>query len=329
MLLLATQLENLVLLVQAVFSSGRLQIAHLSRNLPSPTKFHHKQKRILRFLANPRIQPPACFPYLLTMILRLNSPSRLISVVIDQTNLLPGYEALVASIPFRRRALPFAFTIFRPDEISGSQNQIENEFFALVTRLLRVRGLNPIILLDRGYADVKIIQLLKRLQVHFIIRVPRNVFVELPDYSGTLAQLMCPGRWAAIEYQYYVRESVNLTTFWGKDKQGNSELICLVSDLTPNLARQRYRLRMHIEEGFKDIKDALGFNYLRLKVAISERLERVLLVVMVATITAGYLYSEALVYAPQVTKHPEDLSFVRLVVFVYQFLWRYRASGFG
>jgi hypothetical protein len=86
-----------------------------------------------------------------------------------------------------------------------------------------------------------------RVSFHFTIRVPRNVFVELPDYSGTLAQLMCPGRWAAIEYQYYVRESVNLTTFWGKDKPGNAEPTCLVSDLTPDLAQQRYRCRMHIE----------------------------------------------------------------------------------
>lgn len=320
--LLPTQLTNLHLLICAIFGAARLQIAYLTRALPVQSGFHHKQKRLLRFLANSCLQPESFFIHLLDAILRIQPALYgLLTVVIDQTDLPMGYQCLVASVPYRRRSLPFAFVVFDDKKIKGSQNQIENQFFALVTNLLKLRSLRPVMLLDRGYADVKIMQLLRRLKAHYVIRIPRNVWLETRDYCGVAAGLNQVGNWLDVYYQKQQREEVNLTSFLGKGRDGQPELIFLVSDLVPERSRKRYRERMDIEEGFKDIKSPLGLNHLRLKVDIAVRIARMLVAVALTVISAAYLYDMAEQESTKVSKHAWQQSFVSLVTLVWRYVW--------
>ena len=327
--LLPTQLRNLTLVVCAMLCGDQMRIATLSRNLPLATSFHHRQKRLLRFLANQHVQPQTCFLPLLRMILALQPRYQLIPVVVDQTTLPLGYEAIFASIPYLGRALPFAFVIFQPNAIRGSQNQLECDFFAQVAGLLQWQKLCPVLLLDRGYSDVKLIRFLRQLQVHYVIRVEKNVYVRLPGYQGSLRGLLQTGVWTSIHYHKKQPELVNLAAFWGKDRWGNQEMIYLVTDLGPELARERYRLRMRIEEGFKDLKHGLGFKYLRLKLDPEVRLGRLALGAMVTIIMAGWLYAWAVRDARQVTKRVRDQSFVQLVVAACRYVWYLRAAEFG
>ena len=327
--LLATQLQNLLLLTIASLRSGSMQIAQLTRHLLLKTAFHHRQKRLLRFIANPRIQVLPLFDQLLTMILTLKPYYRQIPVIIDQTDLPEDYQGLFASIPYQGRALSFAFSIFHYDSIQGSLNRIENAFFAFVASLLKFHGLKPILLLDRGYADVKIIRYLKQLRVHYVIRARKTTHIGLPDYEGALAGLKQVGKWYSVFYQKREKEIINLVTVWGKDRSGKDELIYLVSDIDPSEALNVYRLRMRVEEGFKDIKNAVGLKYLCLKVNVEERLARLVFVAILVAVIAGYLYPVAMKYYSRVAKYSTDLSFVQLVVYVFQLVWYAYNFGFG
>jgi hypothetical protein len=74
--------------------------------------------------------------------------------------------------------------------MSASQNAVEREFFSLVNGLLRLHGLVPIFVLDRGCADAELIRYFKHdLRAHFVIRGPGNVYVQLPGYAGRLSRL--------------------------------------------------------------------------------------------------------------------------------------------
>jgi len=298
-----------------------MQIAQLTRNLKLKTNFHQRQKRLLRFIANPRIQIQPLFDPLLTMILSLKYYYRQIPVIIDQTDLPADYQGLFASIPYQGRALAFAYSIFHYDGIKESQNRIENRFFEFIVILLKFHGLKPILLLDRGYADVKIIRYLKQLKVHYIIRVTKTTHILLPGYTGALSGLEQEGNWNSVLYHKKERESVNLVTVWGKDRSGNDELVYLVTDIDPAKAVNIYRLRMRVEEGFKDLKNAIGLKYLCLKVNIEERLARLVFVAILVAVIAGYLYPVAINYSDQVAKNSTDLSFVQLVVYVFQYIW--------
>jgi Transposase DDE domain len=320
--LLATQLENLFFLVFTILHGKSMKIAELSRRWPVKTKFHYRQRRLLRFLANRRIVVAPLFDQLLTMILaRVSACRDHILVIIDETDLPNGYQGLVASIPFLGRALHFAFSTFHHGAILGSQNQIENDFFVLIRDLLKLHGLAPIFLLDRGYADVKIMRFLKQLSVDYVIRVGKQVWVELPGYRGRLSGLQQIGDWQNVRYQQKVREPVSLHTCWGKDKSGKPEMIYLITNRGPEIGQFSYQLRMWIEEGFRDTKSTFGLNEVWLKVDIEERLGRLVFGVMLSTIVAAYLYDRARSYAQDVTKHLSDLSFVRLVVEVYRSIW--------
>lgn len=328
-LLLATQLQNLLLLTFAILYGESMRIARLTRIIPLKTSFHHRQKRLLRFIANSRIQIPPLFNQLLTMILKIQPYRNTIPVIIDQTALPMDYQSLVASIPYHGRALSFAFLIIHYSNIKDSLNQIEKNFFAYITDLLKIHHLKPILVLDRGYADVKIISYLKQLRVHYVIRVPNNVYIRLPGYEGVLSGLHQTGKWSSVFYQEQVQELVNLISFWGKDRTGRAELIYLVSDLDPEAARSFYQLRMRIEEAFRDLKSAVGLKELRLKVNIEERLGRLVFSAVLAVVIAAYLYPLAQNQFPQVVKRIKDLSFVQLVVQVYRALWYPVLGKFG
>jgi len=263
------------------------------------------------------------------MILKIQSYHNTIPVIIDQTTLPMGYQSLFASIPYHGRALSFAFLIFHYSNINNSLNQIEKNFFTYITDLLKLHGLKPILILDRGYADVKIISYLKQLRVHYVIRVPNNVYIRLSGYEGILSGLHQTGKWHSICYQQQEKESVNLISFWGKDRTGQKELIYLVTSLDPEEARHLYQLRMRIEEAFRDLKSVLGLKELRLKVSIEERLGRLVFCAVLAMVVTAYLYRLVQSQFRQVVKRIEDLSFVQLVVQIYRALWYPTIGKFG
>jgi len=249
-----TQLTNLTLLTLAALHGESLQPAALARRLETKTTFHHNEKRVHRFVGNPRLPSTTIFGRLLGMILTLGPKGKLVPVtIIDETDLPGGLKGLVAAIPYLGRALPFAFRIYRYDRMPASQNVIEREFFSFVACLLRFHKLEPLFLLDRGYADVELIRYFSdELEAHFVVRVPNNVYVSLPGYAGRLAKLGRPGQWEAISYHGTKPTRLNLAVFWGKDRDGKEELVYLATDLPANEAQERYRLRMRIEEDFRD-----------------------------------------------------------------------------
>ena len=326
-----TQLTNLTLLTLAALHGDSLQPAALARRLQTQTTFRHNEKRVHRFAGNRRLPRNTIFGGLLGMILTLGPRGKLVPVtIVDETDLPGGCQGIVAAIPHRGRALPFAFTIFRHDQMPAGQNVIEREFFSLVACLLRFHKLEPVFILDRGYADVELIRYFtEELRAHFVIRAPNNVYVRLPGYAGRLVKLGRTGQWEAVSYHRSKPARVNLAVFWGKDRYGKEELVYLVTDLPAPEAQERYRLRMRIEEDFRDLKTTLGLKHLRPRKDVERRVAHLLLVAMVTACVTAYLYPRAVAEQTRVVKRPSDVSFVRLVVMVYRLRWSRYVSGVG
>jgi len=265
------------------------------------------------------------------MILALGPKGKLVPVtIVDETDLPGGCQGLVAAIPHQGRALPFAFRIYRYDRMPASQNVIEREFFNTVACLLRFYRLEPVFILDRGYADIKLIRYFTAdLKAHFVIRAPNNVCVRLPGYAGRLSKLGRTGQWEAVSYHGKQPAQLNLAVFWGKDHYGKDELVYLVTDLPADEAQERYRLRIRIEEDFRDLKSTLGLRRLRPRKDVEQRVGHLLLVAMVTACVAAYLYPRAVVEWARVVKRQSDVSFVRLVVMVYRLRWSRYVGGVG
>ena len=119
------------------------------------------------------------------------------SILIDETKLINGYKAIVAAIPFRQRAIPIYWLIYSDDEMRQmkykSHNQIIESFCSTVYRLTSValpKGCQPVLVFDRGFARARyVIKYFNEFQIPFLMRVPKNVGVEIEGVSKTLNQI--------------------------------------------------------------------------------------------------------------------------------------------
>jgi len=82
-------------------------------------------------------------------------PGHYVPVIFDQSTIGGRWEVLWASLPFRGRALPIAFRLFRFEDISqdewGTQHKLDQTFIHQVAEDLP-NSPTPLLLFDQGYA---------------------------------------------------------------------------------------------------------------------------------------------------------------------------------
>jgi hypothetical protein len=110
---------------------GQLSLAALFRVLPTAGTPHAREKRLHRFLRNPRLDPRSVTDGLARLI--FGSRGRgLWPILLDQTK-AGATQALFAGVPFQGRALPLAVYTFQypwEEKTARSQNQLEEVFLA-------------------------------------------------------------------------------------------------------------------------------------------------------------------------------------------------------
>ena len=115
----ATQHENFARLIGAVFERPTLCVSELARAWPTPSQpLHGRLKRLLRFLANPRLDEVALSTRWLKLSYRFgegvpgDDPRHpLLPILLDTTYFEPC-AALIAAVPCGGRALPIALTTY-------------------------------------------------------------------------------------------------------------------------------------------------------------------------------------------------------------------------
>ena len=125
-----------------------------------------------------------------------------IMVLVDEVDLIDDYKALVAAIPFRKRAIPIVFKIFTNQQIRDlvyrSKNWVIWNFMDQASELIQKAlgdmdsDREPVFIFDRGFADVKLMKYLDYMGAKFIIRVRKNTGIVVGVYAGKLTEL---GQW--------------------------------------------------------------------------------------------------------------------------------------
>jgi hypothetical protein len=257
---------------------GHLTMSEIARSIPTRSDHWYKFKRIKRFLSNPRWSPSELFGELIRFALRRFYPGHYLPVIFDQSTIGGRWEVLWASLPFRGRALPIAFRLFRFEDISqdegGTQHKIEETFIRQVVQFLP-EGIPPLLLFDRGYARALLFEFLDGLGVKFVVRVPKNVWVEhRHSYAGLLgdipvtrgAQLWWPRTYYHKTKRYLVNLAITLNAT-------AKEPWYLVTNLKrASSAVYWYERRFRCEELFRDLKDQLNLETIRIQ--DTHRMER-------------------------------------------------------
>ncbi len=287
-------LKNLILTTLAIVLAKTFRINEIASRLPVAVKHQKtKQKRLLRFLARrfPIDAVMGCWlAFVLSQVCEPHATRRLI--LVDETQVFGDFKAIVAAVPFRRRAVPIYWHLYTDTEIQQltytSHNEIIQRFCLTPyqkTQAILPDRCEPTLIFDRGFARAKyVIKFLKAQQIPFILRVRGNVCMTV---WGTVkkAQQLATGCYPQI--LYHLTERIRLNLYVVREARFAEPMYLISSHLTGRQIYHYYKRRMQIEHGFRDIKTGFGFGSLRLKKPSKSRIN---LLWLLACVSYGLLF---------------------------------------
>ena len=266
--------------------NGYLTLCALSRTMPLEECEKARSKRLYRLLRNKFLDGTEMTPLLVLLALGPN-PKGWVPIVVDQTT-IRGTPTLMAGVRVSNRVLPVAFFCFEYEKLRKSQNAAEEALLILIAASLPMEC-KPLYVMDRGYARVSLLTMLRRLNIPFLIRGRKNTMVRIGKTRMLLARVRQrkgkPVRYSQVAYHDKRQEPIDLVVF--HDPTFKEPWYLLVppgteAHFSTEEVVNLYRQRMHIELTFRDWKTHLGIRGLRLEVDIAPRLGRLLLALTVA-----------------------------------------------
>lgn len=281
--LVALSFAFLLVLSALRSGQGRLSLAALARALPTEGTAHAREKRLHRFLKNPRLDFRTVTDSLATIL--LSPGKRFCPVILDQTK-SGSAQALLAAVPYAGRALPlgcytFAYPLTEP--ALKSQNQLEH-IFLLDMEASLPPGLIAVWIGDRAYARSLLLQQNEEEKRPYILRGRRETIITYQGRRMKLGRLQAPPRKAVryenVLYHSYRNVPVDVIVYYDPAYEEPWHLLVPVGYrklLATELVVDLYRERMQIEQSFRDFKTHLGLRGLNLQIDIAPRMGRLLL----------------------------------------------------
>lgn len=287
-----TSRRNFFLTLLAVSVSKTFRISEIASCLPiDVAKEKSKQKRLLRFLDTPFPSESVMdqwLRYVLRCLWCAKCALQQALILIDETDLLGGWKAIVASVPFRNRAIPIYWHLYKNEEISDgiykSHNEIIQNFcVALDQQILQAtggQGVEPVFVFDRGFARAKyVIKFLDDRGLNVLMRVPRTVGVRV---NGSLRKLDDLAEGSYSDILYHTTEALPLNLYVVRDEAHDDPMYLISNRIKGQQLLTYYKRRMQIEHGFRDIKSCFNFKDLVLKKTEKSRIGLLFLIVVLA-----------------------------------------------
>jgi hypothetical protein len=239
-------------------------------------------RRFSRWLHNSKIDVNRIYDAIIRAAL-LNWGGDRIILALDTTMLRDNACAVRISIIYLGRAIPIAWSVLEHKSAS-----VKFAYYKEVLALARSRlpeGVSVVFLADRGFVCKKLIRQLNEWGWIWRIRIKSNQVLYCKDKRLTPRMLMVR-KGNAMLFSGNIRfgrklACLSLSAGWSR---GADEPWYILSNDSANAEIfMEYALRFDIEEEFKDEKSG-GFNLEKSRVEGTEALQRLILVVAVATI---------------------------------------------
>jgi IS4 transposase len=256
-----TRRRVLALGVQGLVKRRRLTLTGIARGMDSRTRVIHRVKRIWRFLSNPAIDPRTVVAALVRQAFLLRRKGW-VPIIFDETGLKDRAMLLGAGTWYRGRALPLALYAYSCPKIKKSLWAYREGLLSVIWNALPAAERGRLLLIaDRGYAASAFFGRLLKARIHFAIRVPRRVLLSMAHqrfHLEFLAAELNHGDCYFLKDVLYgpAKSKVNLLLWW-EAEQPEPWLIATTLSSAAETKRY-YRLRMGIEEMFKDLKTSFA-----------------------------------------------------------------------
>lgn len=278
-------LQILINVLQAV---KKVSIEALANALPIPITFESRRKKLQRFLSLPNFTIKDIWTVIVKEWLSQTfEREEVLRVAIDRTS-WGLINILMVVVIWNKRSIPIYFELL---EKLGSSNLAEET--AILSKAIEIfKDYKICVLGDREFCSVKLANWLSEKKISFCLRLKKTNFVE--KETGIWVELNELGLHEGISIfleGVKVTKTKNIKGFnvackWKRKVSGFSqkEGWFILTDLTLNLAIERYRQRFDIEEMFRDFKTG-GYNLESTKVS-GERLISLLLLISLAYLSA-------------------------------------------
>ena len=295
--------KALAALVTGVVLEQTCALGRAAAGAPGTAADRSKQRRAQRLLANPRLDPDLGQRCLVRRVLAGRRGR--IDLLLDATTTgatagQPGTVTLVLAVGWHGRALPLRWRTWRADAPSQDWAGAIRGWLGEAAALLPP-GVVPVLMADRGLSGAPLAARARELGWHLLVRVQRRTRLRLPDGTvrpiGDLAP--APGTAACVDRARAYAPRSKPAGHWVSDwdaapllnavavwRLGDKEPWLLLTDLAARPRRcADYRRRTWQEELFRDLK-GMGWGWDKSRVRRPERVERLLLVLALATLWA-------------------------------------------
>src|SRR5205085_5624602 len=294
--LLPTQQATLSQMVCGLLCCRSLILAEIARGFETTVAFPHNLKRVERYVSNPRLQSLQCKQVIARRLLRQLhhrlqlKPRQPLEIIIDWTSVWP-YQVLSALVPVAGRAVPVLQWAIARDQLKAQQNTFEMQFIAALRRCLP-RHWKAVIVADRGFQRVALLQYLDAQGFGYVIRVKGDACVEVSRYRGKLRDypLQVGQCFKLSEVIYHKTKRHGLKVVLNCEKRDGKVVSWMLATNLGLTARQTvaiYARRFWCEESFRDQKQEFELEGVRVKQAA--RLENLLLVLAIAMLMLGII----------------------------------------
>ena len=273
--------RNLLFVLIAIGVAQTFRINEIASRLPiGVAREKSKQKRFLRFLDTPlRVDALKTAWFVSVVGWFFKDAGGHLYLLVDETDLIAEWKALVVAIPFRHRAIPVFYFIYTDQQIRDgiykSHNEIIQYFceyvYQVALGVVSKQNQRSVLVFDRGFARAQyVIKFLKARDIPFVMRVPRHVGIWV---DGSLKKLddLEEGWYRHILYQAH--QQIPLQLYILRDAVFKDPMYLISNRLSGHQIHHCYKRRMQIEHGFRDIKSCFSFGKLVLKKPTQTRLD--------------------------------------------------------
>ena len=278
----ASQAKVLAAFSWGVVASRRCTLRRVAEALGHWGKPDTVERRLQRFVANPRVDWQAGATALAAWIVARLGSRAVIVLLVDETSLQEHLKAMVVSIAYRGRALPVAWWCYRPAAWPMGQVGL---IMHLLDQLAPVFPPQSQILVqaDRGLGtSPALLEAIAQRGWYFLVRVQRRVHVQVGGQEVEIGALVpAPGkRWhGAVE----VFKNAGWRSYWvvGQWRRRAAQPWLLLTNW-PQAQAAWYGIRMWEEAAFKDLKSS-GWHWQRSHVRRPAHANRLWLVLALAS----------------------------------------------
>ena len=287
---------------------------------PGASQAASKERQLSRWLHNEKIVPAVVYQPLMARVLA-EWAGETLYLALDTSQLWQRFVIVRLALVYRGRALPLGWVV-----CAGKSATVAVVCYQrMLTEVAeRIPGSSRVVLLaDRGFMDVKLMQLARQLRWHFRIRVKSSVYVYRATYSRrTVAALMpSPGQARFFSHIWLTEQRfgpLHLALAYVQSRQGYLRW-AVVSDEPVGLQTfDEYGLRFDIEENFLDDKSA-GFQLEASQLEAAQAISRLCLLIATATL---YLVSTGTALVEMGRRHLVDTHWQRGLSYL-QIGWRW------